>query len=356
MGIADPIGTGPGALDLRIGLSIGHASEPFEASIQLAEDAERAGLDFISVGDAGADCFALLGAVAARTSRLALMSGIATWSRSPLTMAQAAKTVSNLCGGRFLLGIGPMPRTWATQWHGLAYDPVVARMREYVTTVRACLDARADRPATRRDDIPRGRLPGSPGHAGTPGADRDGGHTARDDPAGGGGSRCGAAQRHPAVGMGQRPGPRPHRRGAGPGGAPPQRRRDRPDAFLRRRTKTAGWPTTRCGARSPSTSAFPISARCSSRSASATNWTRARPHWPGGTGRAAAAAVSDRLVDSVGVAGTPGEVLAKARAVPPVRGLGHGVVQPQPPRRRGRRPGAPARRPARRGTRGGPAA
>ena len=52
MGIADPIGPAPGALDLRVGLSIGHASEPFEDSIQLAEDAERAGLDFISVGDA----------------------------------------------------------------------------------------------------------------------------------------------------------------------------------------------------------------------------------------------------------------------------------------------------------------
>lgn len=166
MRIADPIGTGPGALDLRIGLSIGHASEPFEASIQLAEDAERAGLDFISVGDAGADCFALLGAVAARTSRLALMSGIATWSRSPLTMAQAAKTVSNLCGGRFLLGIGPMPRTWATQWHGLPYDPVVARMREYVTTVRACLDARADRPVTRTG--PYFPVAGYPGHPVTP--------------------------------------------------------------------------------------------------------------------------------------------------------------------------------------------
>ena len=139
------------SLDLPVGLSVGHASEAFEASVQLAEDAERAGLDFVSVGDAGADCFTLLGAIAARTTGLGLMSGIATWSRSPLTMAQAAKTVNNLCGGRFLLGIGPMPRTWATQWHGLAYDPVVSRMRDYVTTVRANCPLRST--LTRRSPV-----------------------------------------------------------------------------------------------------------------------------------------------------------------------------------------------------------
>ena len=154
------------SLDLPVGLSVGHASEPFEASVQLAEDAERAGLDFVSVGDAGADCFTLLGAIAARTTGLGLMSGIATWSRSPLTMAQAAKTVNNLCGGRFLLGIGPMPRTWATQWHGLAYDPVVSRMRDYVSTVRACLDAAPDRPVTRTG--PYFPVAGYPGHPVTP--------------------------------------------------------------------------------------------------------------------------------------------------------------------------------------------
>jgi 5,10-methylenetetrahydromethanopterin reductase len=154
------------ALEMPVGLSVGLASQPLATTVQLAEEAEEAGLDFVSVGDAGVDTFALLGAVAARTTRLRLTSGIAIWSRSPLTMATAAKTVHNLCDGRFLLGIGPMPRTWATEWHGLAYDPVVARMREYLTAVRACLDASASHPAT----VPGKYFPvtGYPGHPVTP--------------------------------------------------------------------------------------------------------------------------------------------------------------------------------------------
>ena len=160
-----PDAPGP-ALDLPVGLSVGLASQPLETTVQLAEEGERAGLDFVSVGDAGVDTFTLLGAIAARTTRIRLMSGIATWSRSPLTMATAAKTVNNLSGGRFLLGIGPMPRTWATQWHGLQYDPVVARMREYLIAVRACLDASVDRPAT----VPGKYFPVTayPGHPVTP--------------------------------------------------------------------------------------------------------------------------------------------------------------------------------------------
>ncbi|MFT4087697.1 MAG: LLM class flavin-dependent oxidoreductase [Gordonia sp. (in: high G+C Gram-positive bacteria)] len=153
-------------LDLPVGLTVGHASEPFLRSIELAEQVEAAGLDFVSVGDAGSEAFALLGALAVRTRRIGLMSGIATWSRSPLTTAMAAKTVHNLSAGRFLLGVGPMPRNWATEWHGLSYDPVVGRMREYLRAVRACLDATPEHPA----DLAGQYFPvkAYPGHAVTP--------------------------------------------------------------------------------------------------------------------------------------------------------------------------------------------
>ena len=91
-----------------VGLSIGHASEPFEASIQLAEDAERAGLDFISVGDgdAGADRLLLRhspalargdreAAAAAVSDRLVDSIGVA----GPATWQAARRACSPLLGG-----------------------------------------------------------------------------------------------------------------------------------------------------------------------------------------------------------------------------------------------------------------
>ena len=133
-------------LDVALGVAVGSNAAPFEESIRLAERLDASGVDFISVGDSAAETFSLLGAIAARTARIKLMSGIATWSRSPVTMAHAATTVHNLSDGRFRLGIGPMPRQWAQEWHGIEFDPVIARMREYLATVRACLDATADHP------------------------------------------------------------------------------------------------------------------------------------------------------------------------------------------------------------------
>jgi alkanesulfonate monooxygenase SsuD/methylene tetrahydromethanopterin reductase-like flavin-dependent oxidoreductase (luciferase family)/pimeloyl-ACP methyl ester carboxylesterase len=157
--------TGP-PLALPVGIAVGSPSRPLSAAVALAAAAEAAGVDFISAGDSGAETFALLGAVAQATRRVGLMSGIATWSRSPVTMAHAAATVQNLSDGRYTLGIGPMPRPWARDWHGLEYDPVLARMREYLTAVRACLDADAGHPTAQPGRYVR--TEGFPGHRMTP--------------------------------------------------------------------------------------------------------------------------------------------------------------------------------------------
>ncbi len=151
---------------LPVGIAVGQASRPLPAAVALAAAAEAAGVDFISAGDSGAETFALLGAVAQATRGVGLMSGIATWSRSPATMAHAAATVQNLSEGRYTLGIGPMPRPWARDWHGLEYDPVLARMREYLTAVRACLDADPEHRSAQPGRYVR--TEGFPGHRMTP--------------------------------------------------------------------------------------------------------------------------------------------------------------------------------------------
>ena len=150
---------------LTVGIAVGVPGAPFEESVKLAEAAEAAGLGLVAVGDASADTFALLGAIAARTNQVQLVSSIATWTRTPVTMALASKTVSNLAEGRYSLGLGPMPRSWAEDWHGLDYARPVERMRDFVATLRAAWAADPASPAEHSG--PYFRLSGFPGHPGS---------------------------------------------------------------------------------------------------------------------------------------------------------------------------------------------
>jgi 5,10-methylenetetrahydromethanopterin reductase len=134
------------ALRGAVGLSIGSGRGASMAeAVELAVEAEAGGLDLVTAGDTDSETFALLGAVAARTSRVTLMSGVAQWTRTPPTMAAAAQTLQNLSGGRYWLGIGPMPAAWAPE-HGIAHAPVLGRMRDYVAATRAALAATDARP------------------------------------------------------------------------------------------------------------------------------------------------------------------------------------------------------------------
>src|SRR5580765_5222048 len=98
-----------------LGVAIGHAGAPFADSIALAERAEAAGLGLVAIGDANVETIAAIGAVAARTSRIELVSSVATWTRTPITIAHAAKTLQNVAEGRYRLGLGPMPKRWSEE-------------------------------------------------------------------------------------------------------------------------------------------------------------------------------------------------------------------------------------------------
>ncbi|MFT4011352.1 MAG: LLM class flavin-dependent oxidoreductase [Nocardioidaceae bacterium] len=131
---------------LGIGLSVARASDSFTDLLALAGEAESVGFDLVLAGDSGVETFALMGALAARTERVKLVSSVAGWTRSPATMAFAASTIQNLSGGRFVLGVGATPKARVEGWHGMRFSPVIERMREYVVTLRACLRASSTAP------------------------------------------------------------------------------------------------------------------------------------------------------------------------------------------------------------------
>ncbi len=86
------------------------------------------------------DAFTPAAAAALETKALRLATGVVgIWSRSPVAMALTAASMSQLCPGRMILGLGLQARSYVEDWHGARYGNVVTAMREYVTMVRRIL-------------------------------------------------------------------------------------------------------------------------------------------------------------------------------------------------------------------------
>ncbi|MGH9580299.1 MAG: LLM class flavin-dependent oxidoreductase, partial [Terriglobales bacterium] len=86
------------------------------------------------------DAFIPAAAAALETGRLRLGTGVVgIWSRSPVTMALTAVSLSQLCPGRMILGLGLQARSYVEDWHGARYAKALTAMREYVTILRRIL-------------------------------------------------------------------------------------------------------------------------------------------------------------------------------------------------------------------------
>ncbi|MFJ9817428.1 LLM class flavin-dependent oxidoreductase [Streptomyces sp. NPDC101151] len=100
-------------------------------------EAEKLGLDICWVAEAwGSDAPSALGYYAALTDRMLLGSGVMQLgTRTPAAVAQTAITLSNLSGGRFLLGLGASGPQVVEGLHGVSFARPLRRMRETVEIV-----------------------------------------------------------------------------------------------------------------------------------------------------------------------------------------------------------------------------
>ena len=140
-----------------LAVAVGYPGVPAAQSLDLAVAAEQAGFGIVCSGDSIVEAFSLLGAVAARTTRVELVAAIATWTRTPVTAALAATTLADIAGGRFRLGLGTMPKEWSEQWHDISYARPVERMRDYVAAIRAAMSSAPGAPVSH--DGPFYRIP-----------------------------------------------------------------------------------------------------------------------------------------------------------------------------------------------------
>ena len=108
---------------MRTATTIEAASFDHWARTRFVVEAEKLGLDVCWVAEAwGSDGPSALGYYAACTERMLLGSGIIqVGTRTPVAVAQAAITLSNLSGGRFLLGLGASGPQVIEGLHGVSF-------------------------------------------------------------------------------------------------------------------------------------------------------------------------------------------------------------------------------------------
>ena len=127
---------------MKIGLSLPYEGGlSFADALEMTERAEALGFDSLWVPEAwGTDAISLLGALAARTERIRLGTGIVNvFSRTPTLLGQTAATLDLISNGRFILGLGTSGHQVVSGWHGMRFDRPLQRMRETVEIVRRVL-------------------------------------------------------------------------------------------------------------------------------------------------------------------------------------------------------------------------
>jgi 5,10-methylenetetrahydromethanopterin reductase len=113
-----------------------------EEAVSFAVAAERAGFDEVWLSEDYFErgAFAVAGAVAASTSRVALGIGVVNpWTRHPVLTAMEFAGLDELSAGRAVLGLGASNSRWMSDQLGIAFEAPLSRLVECVEIVRGVL-------------------------------------------------------------------------------------------------------------------------------------------------------------------------------------------------------------------------
>jgi F420-dependent oxidoreductase-like protein len=128
---------------MRLGIALGAPAGPLAGPelASIAQEAERLGFATAWAAEAyGCDAATTLAWIAAHTSRIGLGAAVLQIpARTPAMTAMTAVTLDILSGGRFHLGLGVSGPAVSEGWHGVRFNPALARTREYVEIVRTAL-------------------------------------------------------------------------------------------------------------------------------------------------------------------------------------------------------------------------
>src|SRR5271167_5210270 len=125
----------------KVGLWFFLDAMPAAQSAEFAQKVEKLGYRTLWIPEAvGREPFPHAAYLLDKTSRLNIATGIANiYGRDPMTMSAASKTVGELSGGRFLLGIGVSHKPLVSNLRGHSYDKPYSYMKEYLPKYKSAL-------------------------------------------------------------------------------------------------------------------------------------------------------------------------------------------------------------------------
>ena len=126
---------------MRTAVMLSAEAAPWHQLVDYVVEAERLGVDMAWVAEAwGSDAVGPLGFLAARTTRMLLGSGVMQVGvRSAAMTAQSAITLSNMSGGRFVLGLGTSGPQVIEGLHGVPFAHPLGRVRETLDVIAAAV-------------------------------------------------------------------------------------------------------------------------------------------------------------------------------------------------------------------------
>lgn len=130
----------------------------YQALCEKVQIAEAAGVHSAWVPEAwGRDAFTILTLLADKTKRINLGTAIVnTYSRTPAALAQHFATLDEISGGRMLLGLGTSGPQVIEHFHGVAFQPPLQRMREYVEIINTLMKGEPLKYSGKVFDLQRG--------------------------------------------------------------------------------------------------------------------------------------------------------------------------------------------------------
>jgi len=114
------------------------SSVSLEQTLAFARHADEAGLHSVWKQEAsGSNGVATLAAITQCTTDVRIGTGVASvYSRTPTLLGMSAATLQRLSSGRALLGLGVSSPPLVEQWHGLSFDQPLRRLRETIEIIR----------------------------------------------------------------------------------------------------------------------------------------------------------------------------------------------------------------------------
>jgi F420-dependent oxidoreductase-like protein len=123
----------------RIGLQIGFAGSPAERKelVERVKVADDLGVESVWVAEAwGRDAFSMLTELALATEKIQLGTAIVNvFSRTPAVLAMTFGTLDELSNGRAIIGLGSSGANVIEHWHGVPFEKPATRLREYVEII-----------------------------------------------------------------------------------------------------------------------------------------------------------------------------------------------------------------------------